>query len=559
MPAHAPQRPFTLLLTLLALGCSGGLPGLGGSSGGGGSSSSGGASSSGAVGSSSSSSSSGGGTNRPVGSACTSAADCADGACLDLPSGYCTLEDCLNATCPAGSTCFQLSAGGSACFVDCTSPAQCRVSEGYTCDADNTCYPGMAPECGPQNLNGLCSNPNEVCVNGNCQVFMCTDMRNEPNEVLGSATTVTEGTITGLALCAQDVDWFKMEVPPKTIGTVGATFQHSAGDLDLTLHSNAGNCLGGRLFQSCVWSRYQETGEEFLSVINNAESGVITNAWKLTGYSGAANQYALKAELTPWTDGRDCSPTYTSDECEGRPNGVTSLIQFPLATAEDPYVGDGYRFDSASNYRWLRRETMMLVRYAIHETQLQFPGTKPLGLIDMCQRDGITPGYDVEDPRHPESTHDQGGNIDIAYYTTLASNGSLAYNEARIICDASEGNDNGSFCNASAATTHVVDLPRQVYFMAKLFESPRIRVIGADQVIAPLLVAEADRQLQMGIITQAQRNKFTTSMASGGGWPFHHHHIHVSLDWWGSLEGKPGPHAGRDGCGFDLRRHRVRD
>ena len=87
-------------------------------------------------------------------------------------------------------------------------------------------------------------------------------------------------------------------------------------------------------------------------------------------------------------------------------------MQFPFPDPVDQWVEEGYRFDSLSNYRWARRELVLLIRYAIGETQLKFPGTRPLGLGDMSQRDGLTPGFDLGQPRHPESAHDQGASID---------------------------------------------------------------------------------------------------------------------------------------------------
>jgi hypothetical protein len=77
----------------------------------------------------------------PVGAPCSADSECAGGTCLPLPGGYCTQANCSTDPCPEGSECFQLSDGGSACFKTCTSPSECRVPEGYTCDSDNTCYP----------------------------------------------------------------------------------------------------------------------------------------------------------------------------------------------------------------------------------------------------------------------------------------------------------------------------------------------------------------------------------------------------------------------------------
>jgi hypothetical protein len=493
-----------------------------------------------------------------VGAACTAGNQCAGGGCLQLPGGYCTMMGCSSSRpCPTGSTCFGIGNSQTACFKNCTSPSECRESEGYTCDSDNTCYTGPSGggPCSSTNPTGTCPS-GQVCSNGMCQTFTCSDTRFEPNESQSAAATLPTSTTNGLALCAGDKDWYRFNVTPRKVKMVSITHSLSAGDLDLTAYTGTSQCLGNRMQQYCGanYARDYETGEEWLSFLNGGSSGDRSFAVQVGGRtSTVANLYSLGTVETAWQDGRDCTEVDSAFPCNGGSTSNVKLIEFPYADPNDGYVGDGYRFDSMANYRFLRRETIQLIRYAIKETQTKFPNTKPLGLIDMCQRNGITPGYDVNDPRHPESTHDQGGNIDIAYYTTLASNGTLEYNEARIICGPTErSNTDGYYCTSGATTQHVVDLPRQVYFMAKLFESSRVRVIGVDQIIAPLLQAEATRQKDMGWISSTLAGRFTSKMAFGEGWPFHHHHIHLSLNWWS--QGKPGERAPADGCGFDLRR-----
>lgn len=325
----------------------------------------------------------------------------------------------------------------------------------------------------------------------------------------------------------------EITVPPRSLTTVSLHFDPTLGDLDLTAHDGNGACLGGRPGSACTWTdRTFEKGEEHLSVLNTSTTASARFTFRVEGHNGATNDYTLSSSTIPWRDGRDCATLEGAPECEGRSGAEVTLVEFPFANPDDAFLGDAYRFHSPTNYRWLRRELIQLVRFALAETQAKFPGTKPLGLLDMCQRDGITPGYDIGSPRHPESTHDQGGNIDIAYFTTLAASGAIAYNLPRIICDAQGGNHDGSFCNAGAAQTHVVDLERQVYFMAKLYESSRLRVLGVDRVIGPILQAEATRQLGLGWITQASRDAFQSKLGFGDGWPFQHHHMHVSLRYW---------------------------
>jgi hypothetical protein len=196
----------------------------------------------------------------------------------------------------------------------------------------------------------------------------------------------------------------------------------------------------------------------------------------------------------------------------------------------------------------------MLVRDALAKTMRAFPGTKPLSLIDVCQIDGITPGYDVDHPRHPESTHDQGGNIDIAYFQTDGSN------NAEIVCGDGSRHEDG-YCSSAAARRHIVDLERQAFFIAKLFSSERTRVVGVDKILAPQLLrtAEALRWLPRGNpkrISAAELASFSDRMAYGEGWPYHHHHIHLSMQWWkkrsaaeyrgmsGALEPEGAPRSG---------------
>lgn len=321
-------------------------------------------------------------------------------------------------------------------------------------------------------------------------------------------------------------------VPAGSIGMVGVTFNAGLGDLDVSLRTEGGACVAGRLTDACTWAdRAFETGDEILSVFNRGNVP-LRQFWRVAPFNGmdvASNRF--EASIA-YADASACTDLYAADVCEGRPGGVPTLLQFPRHDAGDPFIGDGLRLQMPANYRWVRLELLMLVRHSLRMTQQQFPDTRPLGVGDIAQRDTITPGYDVGNPRHPETTHDQGGNIDLAYFNTLAAQ--VPFNQLRIICDANGGNTDGMFCNPGASATHVVDLPRQVYFMAQLFSSPRIRVIGADQVIAPLLRTEADRQLAVGLITQAQRDAFHSKLGFGAaaGWQFTYAFIHVSLLYW---------------------------
>ncbi len=527
-----------------------------------------------------------GGGNSPIGGACLSDADCVDSGAICYPEmssneptgfvqGYCVIFDCTDGECPGGSGCFSVGQDSTACLPTCTSDSQCR--KGYHCD-EGICFPYCANDSGCpagyecELAEQICIDEDVVCSDFNpmgwcpeglfCQEgvcgqfnFQCNDTVLEPNETKGASKTVSPTAFKtviepDMQVCVGDNDWFKLTVPAGKSGTLGITFYHDVGDLDLCIYDASGKLLSCRYpFEDypANWRGY-DWNDEFLSALAIGSSK--TFYFKADGYYGAANDYSLYAWLTQWQDGFKCTDTFPLAECKGcQANGScvkdsfgANLVQFPHPDASDPYVGAGYVLEHASGYNWLRRETVMLIRYAIHETQKKFPNTKPLGLMDMCQIDGITPGFDVGDPRHPETTHDEGGNIDVAYYQTTGN-----YSQGQVICDANGGSTDGYFC--TNVDNHIVDLPRTAYFVAKLAESDRFRVAGMDKLIAPLVLeALADLKNNGDISTQLY-NKTKGALAYGDGWPFHHHHIHVSLKWWSQRDHALEPPIG---CGYRM-------
>jgi len=171
----------------------------------------------------------------------------------------------------------------------------------------------------------------------------------------------------------------------------------------------------------------------------------------------------------------------------------------------------------SAHYSHLRREVSYLVQYAANETAAMFPGTNPIGLLDMGESDGSTPGTMVGSLRHPQGTHINGNDIDIAYFQTGADN------LGRSVCP-----ENGSFCTGAP---DILDARRSAYFIVKLMESPNLRVIGVDTMIASDLFDAADDLRSEGKITANQRSMMDSYLAYGDGWPFHQHHLHFSWAW----------------------------
>ncbi|AUX46858.1 hypothetical protein SOCE26_083670 [Sorangium cellulosum] len=504
-----------------------------------------------------------------VGAACDAPEACAlpDATCYSAAGasepngwveGYCLAFDCTSdEQCGLEAGCFAAAADGSfVCMNTCGSDLDCRP--GYVChtlegESRSACFAGCdaAATCpsGTTCLGEICvSNeiacspdvPSGWCPEGaSCEEGVCRSGRFgcegegdalEPNDDLGSAATAPEGVTEGLSVCAGDEDWLRIEVPEGTIVRVGVEFRNAAGDLDLVAYDREGRLLGSRYGEAYPYSyRDQETDTEvygFYSERGGAEYFV-----RVVGHDGQQNNYRLDVTTYPYVDGPSCTGAgFSLDECAGFGDGGSGLLPFPFPDPDDSVVGGGYVWETFSNYRFARRELIMLVRDALSETLRAFPGTTPLSLIDVCQIDGTTPGYDVGSPRHPESTHDQGGNIDIAYFQTDGSN------DGEIICGDGSRHEDG-FCSSAAKRNHIVDLAREAFFMARLFRSPRTRVIGVDEVIAPFLAetAAALYRLPAGDprkITRAELRSFDDRMASGAGWPYHHHHIHLSMSWW---------------------------
>ncbi|WP_437315166.1 hypothetical protein [Sorangium sp. So ce385] len=444
--------------------------------------------------------------------------------------------------CRPGYVCHVVDdAHGSACFAGCDAAATCP--DGATCLGE-ICVPDEVA-CSPDVPSGWCPKGSH-CDGGVCrkEAFGCESEGDalEPNDDAGAAVTAPAGVTKELTLCAGDEDWFRIVVPARTIVRVGIRFRHAAGDIDLVAYDGEGRLLGSRYGEQYPYSyRDQETNTEFYGFYS--ERGGAEYLVRVVGYDGGQNTYDLDVTSYPYVDGPSCvGAGFSFDECAGFGDGGSGLLPFPFPDPEDSVVGGGYVWETFSNYRFARRELIMLVRDALAETLRAFPGTAPLSLIDVCQMNGVTPGYDVDGPRHPESTHDQGGNIDIAYFQTDGSN------DGEIICGDGSKHEDG-YCSSAAKRKHIVDLEREAFFMARLFRSARTRVIGVDKIIAPFLSKTAEKLNALPNsdprkITDGELASFSDRMAYGDGWPYHHHHIHLSMTWWPRRVAGDGGQAG---------------
>ncbi|MBJ95994.1 MAG: hypothetical protein CMP23_16140 [Rickettsiales bacterium] len=329
----------------------------------------------------------------------------------------------------------------------------------------------------------------------------------------------------GLQLCAGDEDYYRIDVPPGKWLSVevfidGSGNNNPLDSTDLDLWEVDDN-------DDELWWSATENNRERLAWFNPTEE---TEAHYLVvkGYNGAEADYDIEIRRSTFHGSeRDCDDAYDDEDPDDESGPCNRIMQFPQAHSEE----DGYLVSHWAAYSNLRREVTYLVRYAAAATRAEYPDTLPLGLLDMSEDDGDTPGRMENQLRHPEGTHVQGNDIDIAYYQTGEDN------LGRSVCP-----EDGYFCTAEP---DILDAERTVFFMSKLAESQKLRVVGVDPMIADVLKETANEMHDEGKIDEAARSYFFTGqMAYGDGWPFHQHHMHFSWQWESGYEGREAHHSG---------------
>jgi hypothetical protein len=99
----------------------------------------------------------------------------------------------------------------------------------------------------------------------------------ESNDALVDATALAPGNYPGLEAAGND-DWFKIDAPAGTSVTVTITFNHSAGDLDMSSHDASGS--------------RQDTSQGTSNTETLTGTGVVFV--RVYGYSGARGTYSLE-------------------------------------------------------------------------------------------------------------------------------------------------------------------------------------------------------------------------------------------------------------------------
>ena len=150
----------------------------------------------------------------------------------------------------------------------------------------------------------------------------------------------------------------------------------------------------------------------------------------------------------------------------------------------------------------------------------------PLGLVDMSEADGSIPGTSIGYPGHPPGTHEDGNDMDLAYYQLYTPD-----NHPRVIGEHYEGYTDAYHL---ISEPYALDPWRTALFISYLSEHHHVRVIGVDGQVGLVLEEALDDLVSLGYIDSDHREAIPLVYEvdnQGWGWYyFHHHHMHVSMN-----------------------------
>lgn len=208
-------------------------------------------------------------------------------------------------------------------------------------------------------------------------------------------------------------------------------------------------------------------------------------------------------------------------------------------SAFDPKLGLGYEDyplngETASN-QWrsfARADLQQIVKWSAALVECRgkhwaFGNHAPLGLGDMSEANGAIPGTSRGQPGHPSGTHTNGLDMDIGYYQVGTSD-----NRLRPVCD---HDANGSDAYHCVGAPNALDTWRNALVLGAMVTSRRVRVIGMDGKVGPLVSAALpvlcrDGYLDKTACTRARSLLTYEETDQGYGWfLFHHHHFHISM------------------------------
>jgi hypothetical protein len=238
--------------------------------------------------------------------------------------------------------------------------------------------------------------------------------------------------------------------------------------------------------------------------------------------------YAEKYTDKPLLPGEDLPPLY----CTGSAEYCSELVTFEPSTGVGylDYPINGETLDD--QYRsYVRRDLMQLVKYATAKVNCKaadwdYGNFAPLGLGDMSEADGSIPGTSIGEPGHPPGTHEDGKDIDIAYYQLYAVD--------NLLRPVGRHYDGYIEANHLVEPPYALDIWRTALYIAYLSEHPRVRVIGVDGQVGLVLDEALDELVSTGWIDQDLRDRiilvYEVTDEGLGFYYYHHHHMHLSIN-----------------------------
>jgi hypothetical protein len=215
------------------------------------------------------------------------------------------------------------------------------------------------------------------------------------------------------------------------------------------------------------------------------------------------------------------SAEYCSELVPFVPESGPGYLNYPIngETEEDQYRS------------YATRDLVQLVKYAAAKVDCKaadwtYGTLEPLGLGDMSEADGSIPGTSIGYPGHPPGTHEYGLDIDTAYFQVYSGDNLL-----RQVGYHYEGYDDAFHLTEPP---YALDAWRTALFIAYLSEHPRLRVVGVDGKVGPILEDAFDHLALEGWITWDLRDSIPLAYEeedTGLGWFLHHHHhLHASTN-----------------------------
>lgn len=277
------------------------------------------------------------------------------------------------------------------------------------------------------------------------------------------------------------------------------------------------------------------TGSSWLN-LGARISVTIANSTAIVNPTGASGFYRIQeivegALNQPFTPGSP--PTCLNLPAFQCVANCLDLVSF------SPVSGSGYEDFPVNGetpndqYRsFVRREVRQAIQFAAAKVECQtghwpFGNNRPVGLGDMSEANGSIPGTRDGNPGHPAGTHQNGRDIDVAYYQLDTANNNL-----RAICESRIGGVDQFHC---VAAPNILDVWRTALFIGILIEHPRLRVIGVDGQVGPLIVQAVGQLSQAGWLSASapavlqQKLAFETTDGGRGWYYFHHQYMHISF------------------------------